>query len=87
MNFADLIYKLHEFYFTDLWHFCGLILIILAIRGSITRGLGKVGNFFSSIKHRYIRITTRDNLAEKVKTHVPRDVQKFAMIDKTETEK
>jgi hypothetical protein len=84
MNFAELIYKLHEFYFADLWHFCGLIIIILALRGSITRGLGKVGNFLLSIKRRYIRITTRDSIAEKVKANVPRDVQKFAKMDRTE---
>ena len=84
MSFAELIYKLHEFYFTNLWNFCGLIIIILTLRGSVTRGLSKVGNFFLSIKRRYIRLTTRDEIADKVKTHVPRDVQKFAKMDRTE---
>ena len=81
MNFAELIYKLNEFYFTDLWHFCGLLLLILTIRGDVSRGLNSVNRFFHDVKVRYKARINKTKLAEEVRKNIPTELKKFAKLN------
>ncbi len=81
MNFAELIYKLHEFYFTDIWHFCGLLILILTIRGDVSRGIDSVGRFFHNVKVRYKERINKAKLAEEVRKNIPNGIKKFAKLN------
>ncbi len=81
MNFAELIYKLHEFYFTDLWHFCGLLILILAVRGEVSRGFAAIGRFFHNVKVRYNKRITDAKLAEEARKNIPNEMKKFAKLN------
>lgn len=81
MNFPELIYKLTIFWFTDLWHFCGLLLLILAIRGDVSRGLDSVSRFFHNVKVRYKERMTKTKLAEEVRKNIPTEMKKFAKLN------
>jgi len=80
MNFAELIYKLHEFYFTDLWRFCELLLLILTIRGDVSKGIHAVKEFSKRVIHRYKKIVARDGLIDKVKETITTELKRANKI-------
>jgi len=59
MNFPEMFYKLIIFFFSNVWTYLGLLLLIITIRGDITKGLKAIGGFFKKIKDNYKRIITK----------------------------
>lgn len=68
MTFPEMIYKLALFFYSNLWTYLGTIIIILTIRGDITKALKSVGGFFSRVKVKYKELSkpiTLDKAAKK----------------------
>jgi hypothetical protein len=81
MNIPELIYKLNVFYFTNLWNFCELLILIMVLRGDVKRGVDGVKKYFKDIKVRYKAKIARDGLIEKAKTILPLDVKRVQKIN------
>ena len=80
MNFPELIYKLTDFWFTSLWRFCGLLLLILTIRGDVNKGFYALKEFSKRVIHRYKKIVARDGLINKVKETTPTELKRANKI-------
>lgn len=80
MNLFKLIYELNEFYFTSIWHFIGMLIMILAIRGQLMKGFFKMKEYYRMIIRSYKKIMVRDSLIEKVKNQTPNDLKKYSHI-------
>jgi len=80
MNFPELMYNSLVFFFQDIWHFIGLIIIILAVRGEISKSVSGIKGFFKRVNGRYKgRISREDLLARK---DIPADVKKLLSGEK-----
>lgn len=80
MNLFQLIYELNEFYFTSIWHFIGMLIMVLAIRGEILKGATKIKEYYRIVVQKYKKIRLRDSLMEKAKNQVPNDLKKYPHI-------
>lgn len=49
MNTPELIYQTILFFFSSLWTYIGLIILILTIRGDISNGISSVNGFFKRV--------------------------------------
>jgi len=49
MDFAEMIYKLTIFLFSDFWIYLGFIIIILTIRGDVTNFIKSIKEFIKKI--------------------------------------
>lgn len=77
MSFPELIYKLTEFFYTDLWRFLQLIITILLLRGLF----GKLGNsirvFFGSVSEKFKRRTNETEIVEGLEKHLPKVLKNY----------
>lgn len=46
MNTPQLIYETIRFFFSEFWIYIGLLLLIITIRGDVTRGFTGIKDFF-----------------------------------------
>jgi len=53
MNTPELIYKTITFFFSNLWIYIGLLLLILTLRGDITKTLSGIKDFFKKTALKY----------------------------------
>lgn len=53
MNTPELIYKTILFFFSTVWIYFGLLLLILTIRGDVTKALTGVKEFFQKTALKY----------------------------------
>ena len=59
MNFPEMIYKLTTFMFSNIWTYLGMLLLIITVRGDITKALKGIGAFFKEVRDDYKRITMK----------------------------
>lgn len=83
MNFSELIYKLVEFFYTDIWRFIQLIITILLLRGMFNKLINSTRLFFSSVIVRFKQKTREDDFAEKLQHYLPKELKKY-MANKQE---
>jgi len=53
MNFAEMIYKLSTFFFSNLWTYLGLLILIITIRGDVTKAILGINKFFKGVMAKY----------------------------------
>ena len=53
MNTPELFYKSITFFFSNLWIYLGLLLLILTIRGDVTKAYLGINKFFKAVTARY----------------------------------
>lgn len=53
MNLPEMFYKVISLFFSDLWKYLGLLLIILTIRGDITKTFQATSRFFKRVADKY----------------------------------
>lgn len=59
MNFPEMIYKVTTFMFSNLWIYLGMLLLIITVRGDITKAIKSIGGFFKQIRDNYKKIITK----------------------------
>lgn len=70
MTFPEMMYEVTIFLFSDLWKYLGLLLLVITVRGDITRGLKSIGGFFRRLKENYKRLTTKPSDIPKTKQKI-----------------
>lgn len=64
MNYPEMFYKTILFFFSNSWNYFGLILIILVIRGDVSKVLSNIKSYIKSI---FIKIVEYRQASEKKK--------------------
>lgn len=73
MNFSEMLYGIVELFFSDLWKYLGLLLLIITIRGDITKALNSIGRFINRTKEKYKTLAKGiDYEIKKPKADIPR---------------
>lgn len=67
MNTPEMIYKLIVFIFSNIWIYAGMILLILTIRGDITKVISKSINFFKKVAATYRARKLEEETKEKLR--------------------
>jgi hypothetical protein len=69
MNTPEMIYTLIKFFFSNIWTYLGLLLLVITIRGDISKAVSVVSRFFGKIRDNYrSKIKARLEFEDKVKT-------------------
>lgn len=75
MNVWEMIYNLAEFYFSTIWLYLGLLLLIFVVRGDVTRAIYSVRNFFAKAKEKYQQRLARLASDRYLKRNIPKDLR------------
>lgn len=73
MNTQEMIYKLIEYFFSDLFHFILLIMFILIIKSDTAKVINNLKGFIKKIIVRY----RTKNKIEYIKNNIPKDLKKI----------
>lgn len=73
MNTQEMIYKLIEYFFSDLFHFILLIMFILIIKSDTAKVINNLKGFIKKIIVRY----RTKNKIEYIKNNIPKDIKKI----------
>lgn len=67
MNTPEMIYETIQFLFSDLWVYLGLLLLILTIRGDISKSIKATSDFFKRAAMNFRKLTMTEDNFEKYK--------------------
>jgi hypothetical protein len=66
MTFAELIWKIVQLAFSDIYHFVGIIILLYVIRGGLGKVINRIKTFFTNVKIKYL-----EKLATKELNNIP----------------
>jgi hypothetical protein len=73
MNTPELIYQTIQFFFSTLWIYLGLLLLIITIRGDVTRALTGIKEFFQKTAVKYREKRDKETKFNEMKQRVVKE--------------
>lgn len=75
MNTPELIYQTITFFFSTAWIYFGLLLLIITIRGDVSRALTGIKDFFGGV---ITRLRAKNEEEKQAREFAKRNLQKLS---------